>query len=52
MYSAYINLTEEHEFCAGYHNFGKGVCPVSWMDLKIYSSYSITNVKDVNSINF
>ncbi|CAH8528780.1 unnamed protein product [Schistosoma guineensis] len=27
MYSAYINLTEEHEFCAGYHNFGKGVCP-------------------------
>ncbi|KAK4472080.1 hypothetical protein MN116_005451 [Schistosoma mekongi] len=27
MYSAYINLTDEHEFCAGYHNFGKGVCP-------------------------
>nr|CAH8847457.1 unnamed protein product [Trichobilharzia regenti] len=27
IYMAYINLTTEHEFCAGYHNFGKGVCP-------------------------
>lgn len=27
MYSAYINLTTTHEFCAGYHNGNKGICP-------------------------
>ncbi|VDP82760.1 unnamed protein product [Echinostoma caproni] len=29
MYSAYINLTTSHEFCAGYHMGNKGICPVS-----------------------
>lgn len=28
MYSAYINLTIDHEFCAGYHMGNKGICPV------------------------
>ncbi|KAA0194858.1 Subfamily S1A unassigned peptidase S01 family [Fasciolopsis buskii] len=27
MYSAYINLTIDHEFCAGYHMGNKGICP-------------------------
>ncbi|KAF8560770.1 hypothetical protein P879_04705 [Paragonimus westermani] len=27
MYSAYINLTASHEFCAGYYNGNKGICP-------------------------
>lgn len=27
MYSAYINLTTSHEFCAGYHKGNRGICP-------------------------
>ncbi|KAF5398806.1 hypothetical protein PHET_07530 [Paragonimus heterotremus] len=32
MYSAYINLTTSHEFCAGYYNGNKGICPVILRD--------------------